>query len=121
MRKISHISHGLGDHATGHAGHNIATDGAPKKVTEIAFHSGMSRQQKAGAGLGGMGHGAVAGTAPAAPLQHTYGSGPNLKHGKLAPVHPSQSLGTGHDAALRDLGHAIMDAAFAAPRGKVFK
>jgi hypothetical protein len=51
---ISHISHGQGQHLTGHAGKNIATDGAPKRVSAVPFHGGMSKQSKSGAAsLGG--------------------------------------------------------------------
>jgi hypothetical protein len=50
----SHRSHGLGDHATGHAHSDIARNGAPKRVTDIHFHPGMKTQTKSGAvALGG--------------------------------------------------------------------
>jgi hypothetical protein len=51
---FSHMSHGLGDHATGHAGKTIATDGAPKRVVPVAIHPGMTTQTKSGGeALGG--------------------------------------------------------------------
>lgn len=40
---ISHFSHGMGQHVTGHAGNNIATDGAPKRVHAIEVHSSQHR------------------------------------------------------------------------------
>lgn len=41
---VSHVSHGMGDHATGHAvPGNIARDGAPKHVHAILTHGGQHR------------------------------------------------------------------------------
>jgi hypothetical protein len=102
MAKFSHMSHGLGEHATGHAGRNIATDGSPKKVTPVNFHPNMSRKQIDTAGLGGQGHAtatidggeSIASSAAAAPIAHVYGGAPDLKIGRaVAPVpgHKSQT------------------------------
>ena len=45
LKTFSHMSHGLGDHATGHAvAGNIARDGAPKKVSPVAVHDGIEHQ-----------------------------------------------------------------------------
>jgi hypothetical protein len=81
MSKFSHMSHGSGEHATGHAGKTIARDGAPKKVTPVMHHPAMTRQQTDVAGLGGLGHPTatidggqtVATSAAASPLAHAYG------------------------------------------------
>lgn len=64
---VSHDSHGLGDHATGRAGTDIARDGAAKHVHPIVIHGGMTSRQVA---LKGMQHAnAVAPDAnPASPL-----------------------------------------------------
>jgi len=117
MKKISHVSHGLGDHAVGHAGSDIARNGAPKKVTAVEFHSGMTRQQQDVAGIGGLaratmaaggGH-AIASSADASPLlPHAYSGRPDLKRGKAVPVHPSHSRGADADSAMRQLGDAIL-------------
>jgi hypothetical protein len=51
---VSHNSHGLGDHATGHAvPGNIARDGAAKHVHPVMVHGGMTERQLA---LKGMQH-----------------------------------------------------------------
>lgn len=51
---FSHMSHGLGDHATGHTHPgNIARDGAPKRVHAVPIHGGMSKQSTGGAAFGG--------------------------------------------------------------------
>jgi hypothetical protein len=106
MTKINHLSHGMGDHVTGHAVKgNIARDGAPKKVTGIAVHPGMTRQQQDGAGVGGMGHAAatisggqtIASSAAAAPLAHSYGAAPDLKTGKVVPPSFGQRSRTNED------------------------
>jgi hypothetical protein len=62
---------------------NIARDGAPKRMHPVSVHNGMTRQQSDAAGIGGMGHATavvdggqkLATDAPAAPLEHAYGSG----------------------------------------------
>jgi hypothetical protein len=124
---INHISHGLGDHVTGHTHPgNIARDGAPKKVHEIAVHDGMRTKSKSGADALS-GHHASAldsmsgATVPAArnmsapgwgqgsvrtgnPLAHPPGS----KNTRRAPVHPSMSKGADHDNALHELGQAVL-------------
>jgi hypothetical protein len=47
---ISHLTHGGGDHVTGHAVQgNIARDGAPKNVRAVPVHGGMAKQTKSGA------------------------------------------------------------------------
>jgi hypothetical protein len=107
MKKFSHISHGLGDHATGHAGSDLARNGAPKRVTPVEYHSGMSCQQTDAAGIGGMAH-PVTGSAAASPLAHAYSSEPDLKRGKGVPIHPSHSLGAEKDNAIHELGRAIL-------------
>jgi hypothetical protein len=49
MKRINHLSHGLGDHVTGHTHPgNIARDGAPKKMHAINVHSGMRTRSKSG-------------------------------------------------------------------------
>jgi hypothetical protein len=81
---VHHVSHGLGDHVTGHAvPGNIARDGAPKAVHGVPVHNGMKRQQIETAGVGGMGHPtatidggqSIPSSAAAAPLAHAYGGG----------------------------------------------
>jgi hypothetical protein len=77
----------------------IARKGSvPKKSNDgVAAHPGMTSLQKAGAGIGGMGHPvagigvgggeAIATSAAASPLAHAYGGFPNNKAGKtVAPV-----------------------------------
>jgi hypothetical protein len=98
---------------------NIARDGAPKRPNTLAIHSGMGGHQKAGAGVGGMGH-ATAGVAggvtiptskAAAPLAHAYGSIPKSGKPAAKPVPGQRSRTKPHDPAL---GQAILDAAFSA-------
>jgi len=52
---FSHMSHGLGDHAEGHAVPGVlGRDGAPKRVVPVAIHPGMTTQTKSGGeALGG--------------------------------------------------------------------
>jgi hypothetical protein len=123
---ISHISHGLGDHATGHAQSDLARDGAPKKVHAIAVHDGMRTKSKSGANALS-GHHASAldslsgATVPATrnmsapgwgqgtvrtgnPLAHPPGS----KNTKRAAIHPSMSKGAAHDDMLHELGQSIL-------------
>jgi hypothetical protein len=54
---FSHMSHGLGEHATGRPGTNHKGDitrMAPKKVTPVNYHPAMSTQTKSGGeALGG--------------------------------------------------------------------
>jgi hypothetical protein len=118
MSKFSHMSHGLGDHATGHTHPgNKARDGAPKRVTPIKYHDGMTRQQQDVAGIGGLaratmaaggGH-AIASSADASPLlPHAYSGQPDMKRGKSVPVHPSHSRGAVKDEAMRQLGDQIL-------------
>jgi len=94
MGKISHISHGLGDHAVGHAvPGNKARDGAPKSVKPIEHAFGMTRQQTDAAGIGGMGHATATidgGNAPAAPLADAYCGKPDMKTGKAVDAVPGQ-------------------------------
>jgi hypothetical protein len=94
MGKISHVSHGLGDHAVGHAVKgNPARDGAPKRVTPIEHAFGMTHQQTDVAGIGGMGRATATldgGSAPAAPLAHAYSGKPDMKTGKAVDAVPGQ-------------------------------
>jgi hypothetical protein len=48
MANVSHRSIGGGDAVTGHAGKNVATDGAAKKVYDVAVHPGMTRKTQSG-------------------------------------------------------------------------
>jgi hypothetical protein len=99
---VSHNSHGMGDHVTGHAvPGNIARDGAKKHVTPITYHGGMTARQQS---LKGMQHAtAVAPDAnPASPM--------NKEPGRkvLAPVQVKpgmRSRTSPHDPAL---GAAIL-------------
>jgi hypothetical protein len=51
---VSHNSHGLGDHVTGHAvPGNLARDGVAKRVEKTLVHGGMTERQLA---LKGMQH-----------------------------------------------------------------
>jgi hypothetical protein len=92
-------------------------NGAPKRTNAPAIHSGMGEHQKAGAGVGGMGHAtaAIAGgvTIPAskaaAPLAHAYGSIPKSGKPAAQPVPGQRSRTKPHDPAL---GEAILNAAF---------
>jgi hypothetical protein len=99
MGKISHISHGLGDHGVGHAVvGNPARDGAPKRVTPIEHAFGMTRQQTDAAGIGGMGHATatidggqtIVDSAAASPLAHAYSGRPDLKTGNTVDAVPGQ-------------------------------
>jgi hypothetical protein len=107
MGKISHISHGLGDHAVGHAvPGNKARDGAPKSVKPIEHAFGMTRQQTDAAGIGGMGHATatidggqtIVDSAAASPLAHAYSGKPDLKTGKCVDAVPGQRSRTNEDA-----------------------
>jgi len=102
---VSHDSHGMGDHVTGHAvSGNIARDGAPKHVHPVTLHGGMTARQQS---LNAMGHAtAVAPDAnPASPLTKE-------PQGKtLAPVQAKpgmRSRTSPHDPAL---GAAILASA----------
>jgi hypothetical protein len=96
-----------------HKGGNIARAGGKPKVSVVQVHGGMTRQQSDAAGLGGMGHATavidggqkLATDAPAAPLQHAYGSQiPKVR--SAAPVKPGMRSRTApHDPAL---GAAIL-------------
>lgn len=76
---------------------DLARRGSVAKTSNdgCAVHPGMTGQQKAAAGFGGMAHPTatidggeiVATSAAAAPLAHAYGGSPDLKTGKaVAPV-----------------------------------
>jgi hypothetical protein len=92
---------------------DIARKGTvPKKSNDgqVPVHPGMTSLQKAGAGIGGMGHGTatvdggqtIASSAAAAPLAHTYGGAPDLKTGKAVPPVPGQRSRTeSHDHVQR--------------------
>jgi hypothetical protein len=127
MTKINHISHGLGDHVTGHHGTNIAQNGAPKKVTAIEVHSGMRTKSAAGDAYGGQHKSALdaltGATVPAGRVTAPgWGSGtvrsgdptahaPASKNVRPVPVHPSQSRGADKDNAMHELGRAILEQA----------
>jgi len=122
---INHISHGLGDHVTGHAHSDMARDGAPKKVHAIAVHDGMKTKSQSGAdalsghhasaldshsgatvpgavkSAPGWGNGAVR---TGNPMAHA----PASKNTRRTPVHPSMSRGADADDMMHQLGEAIM-------------
>jgi hypothetical protein len=127
MKKINHISHGLGEHVVGHSvPGNLARDGAPKKVHAIAVHDGMRTKSQSGAdalsghhasaldslsgatvpagrvaSVPGWGNGAVR---SGNPLAHA----PASKNVKRTPVHPSMSRGADHDNMLHELGQSVL-------------
>jgi hypothetical protein len=91
----------------------------PKRSNDgVALHPGMTSLQKAGAGIGGLGHATavidggqiVATSAAAAPTQHAYGSLPNTKAGKAVAVNPGMRGSTAPRNT--DLGEAILRQAF---------
>jgi hypothetical protein len=133
---VSHVSHGQGDHATGHAVKgNIARDGAPKRIEAVAVHGGMSRTTNGNTITGG-GHAASAldsltgATVPAArnTAQAGWGNkgvrdgnptakppGPQKKLTRVAPAFGMRSrTNEGHQSPLHELGEAVLDAAFSA-------
>lgn len=75
-----------------HQDDSIARKGSvPKRTNDSApIHPNMTRQQKDGAGFGGMGHATatidggktIAASAAAVPLAHAYSGAPDLKTGK---------------------------------------
>jgi hypothetical protein len=92
-------------------GANIARAGGKPKVSVVQVHGGMTRQQTDAAGIGGMGHATavvdggqkLTTDAPAAPLQHAYGTGiPKVRN--AAPNKPGMKSRTAQD----DLRAAIM-------------
>ena len=99
---VSHPSHGLGDHVTGHAvPGNLARDGAAKHLHPVLVHGGMTERQLA---LKGMQHAnAVAPDAnPASPLTKEP-QGKNFASVKATPGMRSRT--SPHDPAL---GAAIL-------------
>jgi hypothetical protein len=107
---VSHESHGTAAHQFGSDAHggkpNIARDGAPKHVTQVPFHIGMTEQQRAFAGMGGTPnrHGGIPGIDPLNPNAETAGK-------KLTPpaVHPNMKRpGAPNDEMLRQLGNAVL-------------
>jgi hypothetical protein len=112
---VSHVSHGMGDHVTGHAvPGNVARDGQGKNVNATPVHGGMVR---------------ITGTAEGAPTITTLQSIPDAsnpcaadpsKPGKvLAPVRTSPGMRSRQGAIARSLddptlyalGQAIKDEA----------
>lgn len=86
-----HIEHNDGQDSC------IARKGSvPKRSNDgpVPVSFGMTNLQKAGAGVGGQGHGVaaitdggqtIAASAAAAPLRHAYSAAPDLKTGKAVP------------------------------------
>ncbi len=101
---VHHLSHGAGEHVTGHAGKNIATDGAPKHVHAIPIHGGMTERQSA---LAGMGHANA--TAPDANPANPLAKEPQGKRLVPAPVKPGMRSRTMPHSPL--LGELIMSEA----------
>jgi len=108
---------------------DIARKGSvPKRSNDgVAVHPSMTRLQKSGAGIGGMGHGTavidggqtIASSAAAAPLAHAYGGAPDLKTGSaVAPSFGQRSRGPTPDSAMHELGRAVLDEAAKGHRGK---
>ncbi len=109
LKTFSHMSHGLGDHATGHAvARNIARDGAPKKVSPVAVHDGMTSLQKAGMNIGGQGHATVEDGGQPGALPHAYGSAAYLKTGKAVPVSPGMRSRVNEDCPQEDNGREVL-------------
>jgi hypothetical protein len=130
---VSHVSHGGGDHVTGHAVKgNIARDGAPKHVRVTPVHGGMTRQVQ-GQPITGGGHVASAldaisgqtvvpgipnstpgygntGVQSGHPLAKAPG-GKNLK--PVAPSFGMRSRGPSPDSAMHEIGEAMIAEAFA--------
>jgi hypothetical protein len=97
-----HLEHNDGQ------GRNIARKGgAPKRTNDgpVPHHPGMTSLQKNSAGFGGMGHAtatisggeAIAASAAAAPLAHSYGGAPDLKTGKRVEPVPGHRSRTNAD------------------------
>jgi hypothetical protein len=132
-KRINHMSHGLGEHVTGHAVKgNIARDGAPKLVQPVMVHDGMTKQTEGGAtALGGdhasavdalTGNVVVPGARNVSQAGwgnggiqngHPLAKAPGSKN--LKPVPPS--FGMKDDGTMHALGEAMLSEAFAASAG----
>lgn len=139
MKRISHISHGMGEHVTGHGGNCIATNGAPKKITAIAVHDGMRKTGNFhdGAALGGDHSSALdslsGATVPARGSMATPGwgngslrsGGPivaNRLDGQKRLTKVQAAFGARNPGVdLHELGRAVLDQAALGLRGKTFK
>lgn len=138
--RINHLSHGMGEAITGHSvPGNLARDGAPKKLHEIAVNSGMRATLKSG-GDALSGHEASAidamSGATVQPGKTTSTAKPGWGNGTMQTGHPfatppgSKRLteakpswgakdGDGKDCGdLADLGRAVLAEAAIGHRGK---
>jgi hypothetical protein len=128
-RMINHLSHGLGDAIKGHHKPNIAQDGAPKKVTGVEIHPGMTTRSKSGGDCYGGDHksaldsltgtAVVPGAIKSAPgwgnasarTGHPFAKPIPSKNIKRAEVAFGQSRGADEDAKMHDLGAEILKSA----------
>lgn len=130
---VSHVSHGGGEHVTGHAvPGNVARDGAPKHISVTPIHGGMVRQVQ-GEPITGGGHHASAldaisgqtvvpgsikstpgygnaGVQSGNPLGRAPG-GKNL--GRVSVSFGMRSRGPNPDSAMHEIGEAMIAEAFA--------
>lgn len=128
---VSHLSHGLGDHARGHAVPGVlGRDGAPKLVRIVPVSGGMQTRTKTGAiALGGTHKSAIDSLSgqtivPGAPVQAT-GYNPTAQSGNplakppgsktVLPVAPAFGMhNRAGDHDLHAIGQEILREAFAA-------
>jgi len=124
MKRINHISHGLGDVVTGHAHSDIARDGAPKKIHAINVHDGMRTRSKSGYhAMSGheasaidslTGQATVPGSIKSTPgygnsgvqSGHPFAKAPGGK--RLAPVRPAFGMKDKEGRDLEELGRAML-------------
>jgi hypothetical protein len=113
-RQINHTDsrEHIGEHKSVHVG-NIARDGGKPKgsAAGIAVHSGMTDQQKAMAGVGGLSHATIAGVLGANPANPIMSKAPMAK--VLAPVATSFGMKNRtrpgmSDQEAQDLGKLIL-------------
>jgi len=138
MGKINHLSHGLGDHVTGHSvPGNLARDGAPKRVHAVEVNPGMRATPKSGGdALSGHHASAIDALSGATVVPGAVNSMPGFGNAGIQPGHPLSKLPmakrlTGTQAAfkmktgdgdacadLHELGAAVLAEAAFGHRGK---
>ncbi len=101
---VSHNSHGLGQHAEGHAvAGNIARDGGKKNVRPILTHGGMTKRQVS---MNAMGHAHA--TAPDANPASPMTKEPGAKVLTPPAIKPGMKNRTSPGTDLHELGRAIL-------------
>jgi len=126
---VNHISHGLGDHVTGHHRPNVAQDGAPKKIHAIEVAHGMRTKSQSGADALSGHHASAIDSLTGATVpergsntQPGWGAGtvrtgnplvhpPGSKNLRSVAVHPKMTRGADAHNKMRELGRAILDEA----------